>query len=170
MISDNIAGMLNMQMNLEFSAWYKYTAMSAACDTISWKGCASWFALQADEERGHAMKIYRYLLDQGRCPEFLPLPQPTNDYSNLVDLFKAALQSEQMVTRSLNELAGASAKENDYATHIFLHWFVTEQVEEEASVRDILDRLRLIDGNIQGLLLLDQELGSRVNSVGEGEK
>ena len=144
--------------------------MSAACETLSWKGCSKWFALQAEEERGHAMRIYHYLIDQDRCPEFLPVAQPKNEYSGLVELFETALQSEQTVTRSLNELAGASIKENDHATHIFLHWFVTEQVEEEASVRDVLDRLRLIDGNIQGLLLIDHELGSRAPEADDDDK
>lgn len=161
MISEEIAKLLNKQLNLEFSAWYKYTAMSAACEMLSWKGCSHWFALQAEEERGHAMRIYRYLLDQDRCPEFFELPQPKTDYSSLTELFQAALESEQTVTRSLNDLASETIKANDHATHIFLQWFVTEQVEEEASVRDVLDRLRLVDGNIQGLILIDHELGSR---------
>lgn len=99
-----------------------------------------------------------------------PLSQPNNSYGSLVELFEVALRSEQTVTRSLNDLAEASAKENDYATNIFLHWFVSGQVEEEARVRDVLDRLKLFDGNIQGLLHIDHELGSRAVAVEDGGK
>jgi ferritin len=154
--------MLNQQLNLEFQAWYKYTAMSAHCEGLGLAGCAHWFALQAEEERGHAMRIYRYILDQDKSVRLLPLAEPQAEFASVIEVFEASLASEQAVTRSLNELAGAAMAENDHATHIFLHWFVTEQVEEEASVRDVLDRLRLIEGSGHGLLLIDKELGERV--------
>lgn len=163
MISSKIADLLRQQLNKEFQAWYKYTAMSAYCESQALTGCAHWFALQAEEERGHAMRIYRYLLDQDEQITLFPLAEVKSDFSSIIEAFEAALESEQSVTKSLNELSGAAIGENDHATHVFLQWFITEQVEEEASVRDVLDRLKLVDGSGYGLLMIDKELGERPN-------
>ncbi len=161
MISEQMAEQLNNQMNIEFFASYKYLAMSAYCQSISLNGFGNWFSQQSQEESSHAMKIYAYLLDQDSQPHLLPIPEPQNTFSSIVEVFEKALESERHVTSCINELAALSMKLSDHATHIFLHWFVTEQVEEESTVRMILDQVRMVAKSGEGLLLLDRELGQR---------
>ena len=161
MISDVMAERLNQQLNEEFFAFYKYTAMSAYCSSISLNGFAHWFALQASEEQAHAMKFYNYLLEQDRNVVLLPLKQPKNNFESIVEVIELSLQSEQHVTKCINELMGLALKESDFATNAFLQWFITEQVEEEATVRDILDRVKMVKDSSEGLLHLDREVSSR---------
>jgi ferritin len=161
MISKDMERRLNEQMNLEFSSFYSYLAMEARCKSLSLTGCAYWFSLQAEEERVHAMKIYNYLLDVDATVTLLPLAQPQTEVSTMVELFELALQHEQKVTRAIKDLMKFTVQDEDYATHSFLQWFITEQVEEESSVRDIVERLKLVGNSGEGLLIIDHELGSR---------
>ena len=161
MISAKMAERLNEQLNLEFSAFYKYLSMSAYCSTLSLNGFAGWFRAQALEEQVHAMKIYDYILEQDSSVNLLPLKMPESNFKNVAEAIQMALENEKQVTKSINELVGFAVDEKDHATNIFLQWFVTEQVEEEASLRDILDNLKLAGDSGEGLLILDREMGKR---------
>ena len=160
MISEQMAKKLNEQLNIEFFAFYQYLAMSAYCQSVSLNGFAHWFSLQAEEERGHAMKIYQYLIDQDRDVKLAALGEPKNTFASVVEVMEKALAHEQHVTQSINDVVAAAHQDNDYATIAFMQWFVTEQVEEEAAVRDILESLQLVD-NKNGLFILDRELKER---------
>lgn len=169
MISKEMEKRLNEQMNLEFFSYYQYLAVTAYFDSLSLKGFARWFSMQAEEERTHAMKIYRYLLDVDASLALLPIQQPVEKFGSPLEGFEQSLAHERKVTAAINDLVGAALKENDYATHVFLQWFLTEQIEEEAIVRDIVEQLRLIKSSGDGLLLLDRELGGR-QAESEGKK
>lgn len=161
MIAKPVAEALVKQLNLEFQAFYKYLAISSFCESISLNGFAKWFAAQSEEERGHAMKIYKYLLDQDAEIKLLPLTEPKSAFANMEDAASTALENEQIVTKSINELAALSIKENDHATHSFLKWFIDEQVEEEATVRTMLDQVKMVNNSGEGLLMLDREFSAR---------
>lgn len=167
MIPAAVSGALQKQLNLEFQAFYKYLAISSYCESISLNGFARWFAAQSEEERGHAMKIYQYMLDQDAEVRLLPLVEPKSGFSSIEDAVATALENEQIVTKSINELAGLTIKESDYATHSFLKWFIDEQVEEEATVRTMLDQVKMVHNSGEGLLMLDREFGGRTGGGAE---
>lgn len=160
-ISEKMVKSLNEQMNVEFFASYKYLAISAYFESISLKGFASWFSVQSREEQMHAMKIFRYLLDRDAAIKLLPIEEPPQKFSSPVDAFQKALQGEQHVTKCIDALVGLAIDEKDNATRIFLQWFINEQVEEEALVRDILAQVEMVKDSGEGLFLLDRELGKR---------
>ncbi|HMO17663.1 MAG TPA: ferritin [Oligoflexia bacterium] len=170
MIPAQVSSALQKQLNLEFQAFYKYLAISSYCEAISLNGFAKWFSAQSEEERGHAMKIYQYLLDQDEKIKLLPLTEPRSDFSSIEDAVATALENEQIVTRSINELAGLTIKESDYATHSFLKWFIDEQVEEEATVRTMLDQVKMVKNSGEGLLMLDREFSARGPEEDAGAK
>jgi ferritin len=161
MINDTMAKRLNEHLNVEFFAFYQYLAMAAYCHSKALNGFAHWFSMQAAEEQAHAMKIYHYIIDVDREVDLLPLKKPTSSYDSILDCLEKALAHEQHVTSCINDLAGTALENKDHATMIFLQWFVTEQVEEESAVRDIVDQLRMVGDSGDGLLMLDRELSKR---------
>lgn len=161
MISKKMGERLNAHLNEEFFAFYQYLALSAYCHSRSLTGFAHWFLLQAQEEQAHAMKFYNYLLDQDCDIALLPIKQPACSFNSVLEAAEKALANEQHVTKQINDLFSFALEEKDHATHIFLHWFVTEQVEEEANFRDLIERLKLGGESGEALLLLDRELGAR---------
>lgn len=169
MIPKLVADALIAQMNLEFQAFYKYIAISSYCDSLSLTGFAKWFAAQSEEERGHAMKIYKYLLDRDVKIRLLPLTEPKTEFSSVEDAVATALENEQLVTKSINDLSNLAIKEEDNATRSFLLWFLDEQVEEEATVRTMLDQVKMVKGSGEGVLMLDREFGARTSVSPESE-
>ena len=165
MISDKMNAALNEQVNKEMYSAFLYMAMSSHSNNIGLKGIASWFMVQYHEEMFHAMKIYEYIHSQGGKISLLAIDQPPGDFDSPLDMFTKTLAHEQKVTQSINNLMDLAIEERDHATRIFLQWYVTEQVEEEENDNEIIDQLRLIDGNPQGLMMIDRELGQRANTV-----
>jgi ferritin len=165
MIPKSVADGLIKQLNLEFQAFYKYVAISSYCESLSLLGFAKWFAAQSEEERGHAMKIYKYLLDQDVKIKLLPLTEPKTDFTNVEDAVATALENEQIVTKAINDLSNLAIKEHDNATRSFLLWFIDEQVEEEATVRTMLDQVKMVKNSGEGLLMLDREFGARTSTT-----
>ncbi len=125
-----------------------------------YRGASAWFRVQAQEETGHAVKFYQYMLSQGAQPELKAIAAPPAEFGEYQNLFAEALKHEQFITKSIHELVEQAQAEKDHATGIMLQYFVTEQVEEEESVQDILADLALTDGT-RGLLMIDRELGRR---------
>lgn len=162
MISKKMANALNKHLNNEFFAAYLYLAMSAKTDSMGLKGFAKWFYAQYEEETMHAMKFYQYILDHGEDVSLLAIEQPTIDMDTVLELFEYTLDHERSVTQYINELVDLAITEKDHATNIFLQWFVTEQVEEEATVGDIIDQLKLMGESGNGIYMLDKELGQRI--------
>jgi ferritin len=162
MLSKTMAAALNEQINREFYSAYLYLSMSAYSAHIGLKGAANWFYVQYQEEMVHFDKLYHYVLDQGSPVELKAVQAPPVAFKSLMDMFAQTLQHEQFITRSINERVDLAVKEKDHASEVFLQWYVTEQVEEEANDNDVLARLRLAGQDGNGLFMVDNELATRV--------
>lgn len=157
---------LNTQVNKELYSAYLYLGMAAYFEDVNLKGFAAWMHLQAQEEVSHAMKIYNFILDRGDKVKLLAIDEPPQAWKSPLEIFQASYEHEQKVTRMIHDLVVLATKLNDYATQNFLQWFVAEQVEEEASVLEIVEKLKL-SGDASGLLFLDAELGKRKTATEE---
>jgi ferritin len=160
MISDQTAAAINAQINRELYSAYFYLGLSARAESDNLKGTAAWFRAKHAEEMAHALKMYRYLLDQEADVRLSEVAAPPADIHGVMPMFEATLAHEREVTSAINDLVDLALNQKDHATNIFLHWFVTEQIEEEATVSDILGRLRRFGDTGEGLLMIDNELGA----------
>ena len=149
------------QLDHEFGSAHLYLAMSAYCSYSDFNGAAKWMELQYEEEHLHATKIYRYLIDQGVQVKLGAIPEPPSDFGSLLDVFEHSLEHERQMTARLNELSDQALSTKDHATYNLLQWFVDEQVEEEATLASIIAKLRLVEEDGYGLLMIDNELGVR---------
>ncbi len=161
MLSKKVENALNEQINAEFFSAYLYLSMSAYLNDISLTGFANWMRAQYEEEKFHAMKMYDYVLERGGKVKLEAIAAPKHDWNDIIDVFEDVLKHEQHVTRLINDLMSLSIDEKDHATVNFLQWFVDEQVEEEATVSDILAQLKLVEGKGSGLFMLDREAAQR---------
>ena len=161
MLESRIEGALNKQINLEFSASYTYLGMALYMDAVHLSGFAGWMVAQSDEERTHARRLLRYMLDRNGNVELESVPKPKVDYSSIEDVFEASLAQEKSNTQSINSLYALANELDDYATQAHLTWFLDEQVEEEKSIIDILGRLELAGEDKTAILILDQALSER---------
>jgi len=161
MVNEKVQKSLNEQLNAELYSSYEYLAMAAYFESENLSGFARWMQLQSQEEYGHAMKFYNYLLQAGGKVNLTQIAAPKVGWKSAEEVYKETFEHEQKVTKSIYALVDLAIAEKDHATNIFLEWFVTEQVEEEASALKILDRIKLIGDNKSGLLFLDHELGQR---------
>ena len=162
MLSEKMVDALNGQINKEMYSAYLYMAMSAYSDSKGLKGFANWFNVQYKEEMEHAMKLYHYVQEQSAQVKLLAIEQPPAEFGTPLDMFEKTLAHEQFVTKSINGLMDQAISEKDHATQIFLQWFVTEQIEEEANDNEIIDKLKLAGQEGNGLFMIDKELGARV--------
>ena len=158
MLSEAMTNALNRQMMMEIGSSYSYLAISSRCEALSLPGFASWFRAQSGEEWMHAMKLFDYIQARDAVPQLEAVPAPPAGYATAADAFAATLASEQRVTQSIHELYALASAEQDFASQSFLNWFVTEQVEEENTVKSIIGWLKRIGDSGQGLFLLDREL------------
>jgi len=161
MINKKIKKELTRQLNREFYSAYLYLSMSAYCSSRDFNGAAHWFKLQYEEEHQHATRIYNYLIEQGCSISLKAIEQPPKKFGSLLDIFIASLAHEQFMTRNLNKLSNQALKCQDHASYNLLQWFVNEQVEEEANVSEIISKLKLINGDGYGTLMIDNELATR---------
>ena len=161
MMSKTMQDALNEQMNQEFYSSYLYLSMSAYCDGMNLPGLARWMRAQAQEEAKHAMKIFDHLLDRGGRVELQQVDRPPAQFSSPREVFEQAHKHEQQVTGSINRVYGLAMDERDFASRVFLDWFVGEQVEEEKTSGLLAEQLRMVGEDKPGLLMLDRELGQR---------
>lgn len=161
MFSKAVHKALNEQIQHEFYSAYIYLSMSAYCDSINLAGCAHWLRLQAQEEVAHAMKFFGFINDRGGRVTLEALDQPPAEFQSPLTVFEQALEHERKVTASIHRLYDLAVRENDYPTQVLLHWFISEQVEEEKSAGDIVELLKLSGGEGPALILLDRQLGAR---------
>ncbi len=161
MISKRMGKALIDQINKEMYSGYLYMAMSSYSDHIGLKGFAHWFMSQYQEEMGHSSKMYHYLQEQGEHVQLLAIEKPQAVFASPLEMFEKTLEHEKFVTKSINALVDLAIKENDHATNIFLQWFVTEQVEEEAHASEIIDKLKMVGEKGNGLFMIDRMLGDR---------
>lgn len=161
MITDEMKKALNLQVNAEMESAYLYLAISFKANEMGLRGVSHWFRMQYEEELEHAFRITAYLEKQMAKVELKNIAVTTQMWTDVRSMFESSLKHEKTVTEMIRRLCDRAADLKDYATHVFLQWFVTEQVEEEDSVQCILDRLSLIGDDKVTLLLLDEELGRR---------
>lgn len=162
MLNEKMVDALNKQLNKEIYSAYLYLSMSAHSTFIGLKGFANWFMVQYQEEMVHAMKIYDYINDQGVRAKLMAIAQPPTEFGSPLDMFEKTLGHEKFITKSINDLVNLAIEEKDHATNIFLQWFVTEQIEEEANDNEIISKLKLAGKEGNGLFMIDQELATRV--------
>jgi len=161
MITENLQKAIVEQLNKEFHSAYLYLGMSAYCSQEGFNGASSWFLIQYQEEVSHGMKMFKYLEDQNAQITLPEIKGVKVKYKSLLDVFKKSLAHEQTMTKNLNELSDIAMKEKDHATYNLLQWYVTEQVEEEATVSEIIDHITLVGDSGYGLYTIDKELASR---------
>jgi len=162
MISAGMTEALNNQLNAESYSAYLYLSMSSYASYTGLKGAANWFAIQAREEMTHAQKLYDYVNSQGEHAVLKTIDGPPSEFKSLLHMFEETLAHEKKVTGLINGLANLAVQERDHATGIFLQWFVSEQIEEEQSAKDIAERLKLAGENGPGLFMIDNELAARI--------
>ena len=160
-ISTKMSKMLNDQFGQELYAANLYLSMSSYFKTQNLEGFSNFFLVQSGEEHMHSMKIFKYLHDVESSLEMPAIAKPATTFKSIRHAFEVTLQKEKENSLSINELVKLSLKENDYATHTFLQWFITEQVEEEASINRILEQIIMIGSNTSALFMMDKDLGQR---------
>jgi ferritin len=160
MISNEMTSLINVQINRELFSSYFYLNLSARAEASNLKGTAAWFMAKHHEEMAHAHKIYRYLIDQDARIELTQVEAPPSDVEGAINMFSITLEHERVVTSAINDIVDHALSEKDHATNVFFQWFVTEQIEEEATVKDIMGRLRVFGDQGQALLMIDNELGN----------
>jgi ferritin len=161
MISKKIQDALNAQINLEQYSAQLYLAMSAHCERRSFRGFAHWLRIQAQEETKHALKLVDFVLDRGGHLELAAIAAPISDFGGVTQLFEKILDHEKSITGKIGSLFELSRAEKDYASEIALQWYVTEQIEEEANVGQIVDQLKAVGEQGGGIWYLDSKMGKR---------
>lgn len=168
MLTKSIQEALNQQIKLEAASSQAYLAMASWADIQpGLDGVADFFFQQSDEERVHMLKLIRFVNERGGFAMVPQLDQPMVTFQSLKRLFEEFLKHELEVSASINELVDLALKEKDYATHNFLQWYVSEQIEEEKSARELNDKLELIGEDKSGLYLFDRDI---LNSRKAGAK
>jgi ferritin len=161
MLSSAMLSALNAQINKEQYSSQLYLAMSAHLDARKFKGFAHWLRIQAEEETAHALKLADFVQERCGCLELKPVAEPPGGFDGVIQLFEQALAHERDNTTSIHALFAAARAENDYASEIALHWYVTEQVREESVILAILDHLRAVGDQGGGIWYLDHRLSKR---------
>jgi ferritin len=149
------------QIAAEFSASFSYLSMAAWCEHRKFMGAGRWLRLQSQEEHGHAMKLFDFVLARNHAVHLPALDQPRAEFGSIVDVFEAALEQEQHVSRQIDALYELAFSEKVFAAMAALQWFITEQVEEEKTVREIVAKFHMVKNDSAALLDLDRELGGR---------
>lgn len=168
MLSEKLAAALNDQLNFELYSAYFYYSMTAYFDSRELKGMATWTLTQAKEELVHVQKFFTFLSDMDGRVLLAPVAGPTTDWPSAVSAFEDGFKHEQALSVRIGKLMDLATAEGSHATVNFLRWFVTEQVEEMALFKNVVERLRMIGESGSGLFLLDMELGKR-SSLGATE-
>jgi len=161
MLGKKLQDAMNEQIKNELYSAYLYLSMSAYCEAANLPGFAHWMRVQAQEEEAHAMKFYDFIYERGGRVVLQAIDQPPIEFPSPLAVFEQTLEHEQKVTGMIHDLYALAVEEKDYASQIFLQWFVTEQVEEEASASQILEILKMIGDKGHALIMLDRQLGRR---------
>ena len=162
MISKKMRKAINDQINAELHSAYLYLSMASYFKSLNLDGFAQWMTVQTQEEIAHAMKFFNFVLDRGGKALLAPIAGPDTEWDSPLAAFEAAYKHEQYITSRINDLVTLARQEGDNAAEIMLQWYVTEQVEEEASADGVVQKLRMMAGAPGGMFMLDRELGARV--------
>ena len=161
MVEPEMQDALNKQFNWEQTASQDYLAMAAWFEGLSLRGFAKFMRKQSDEEREHAMRFFKHINDRGGQVEVGSITKPRSDFGSPNDVFQAAYTREQSNTKSIHSLYGLAQERKDYPTQTMLHWFIDEQVEEEAWCEEALHLLEMVGDNKSALLMLDKRYGAQ---------
>ena len=161
MLKKSVEDAINAQVNAEFWSAYLYLSMSMNFAAQGRNGISYWFKVQFQEEQAHAEIFMNYLNSRGARVVLHPIAAVEIDWATPLDAFKATLAHEQIVTAFINDIYALAESEKDYATREMLNWFISEQVEEEESAQELIDKFTLIGDNGMGIYMLDQELAAR---------
>ncbi len=156
-----VAQLLNDQINKELYSAYLYMSFANYYEEVGLKGYANWYMIQTKEERDHALIFRNYLLENDEKVRLAAIAEPDMTFSNNLEPLEAALEHEEYITASINEIYAAAVEVNDYRTVNFLKWFVEEQGEEEANARDMVADMKLYGSDQGSLFSLDREAMSR---------
>lgn len=160
-MKDAVRDAINEQIKHEQYSAHLYLSMAGSLEVANLSGFAHWMRQQSEEEREHAMKFFDFLLDRGEHVELQAIDQPPHTFRSPLDTFELALEHEKDITSHIHDLYEIAVEEKDYPAQVLLNWFVSEQVEEEKSATEIVERLRMAGEDSAALLLLDGNLQSR---------
>jgi len=161
MLNKKLMDEMNLQIKYELYSAYLYLSMSAYCETLNLAGFAHWMKNQAQEEMEHALKFFEYINDQGGKVVLQAIEQPTTDFTSPTAIFETTLEHEKFVTSRIHGLYALAMQEKDYASEVFLQWFIKEQVEEEKNASQILETLKMVGDKGNGLMMVDRQLAAR---------
>jgi ferritin len=161
MIDEKMQRALNEQLNYELFSSYLYLSMSSYFDSKNLLGFANWMRVQAQEELAHVMKFFDYVKNRGGRVLLSGVDGPQTEWDSPLAIFEQALEHEVSVSSRINKLVDLSLELSDHATNAFLQWFVSEQVEEEASVDEVVQKLKMVGGEGYALFMIDRELATR---------
>ena len=156
---------INEQIHAEFFSFYLYLSVSAYFSAQRLDGFAHWMKIQAQEELAHAMKLFDYLNERGGSVQLAAMEAPQREWASPADAVEAVLNHERHISARINELVNLAGSVKDHATTVVLHWYVNEQVEEEATAETLFHQVRMMEGSPHGLLMLDRELAGRTLSA-----
>ena len=160
MLTAEMTGRLNDQLNLEFFSANLYLQMSAWCSDKGFEGAASFLKMHSREEMQHMQRLFDYLSDTGGMPVLGTIAAPPVSFTSLNEILQQALEHEQLITSKINELAHAAMTSQDYSTFNFLQWYVAEQHEEEKLFKSVIDKLTLAGKRSERLYFIDKELAT----------
>jgi ferritin len=158
MLSKKIEEALNKQVTIEAESSQVYLAMASYAENLGFEGVSQFMYAHSDEERQHMLKLIKFINERGGHAKVSQLSAPPTEFGSFKDMFKNLFEHEVMVSNSINDLVDVSLQEKDYATHNFLQWYVSEQIEEEALARNILDKISLIGDDKSGFYLFDNDI------------
>ncbi|KAB1159662.1 ferritin [Tenacibaculum aiptasiae] len=158
MLSKKIEKALNEQIKIEAESSQVYLSMACWAEIQGFEGVAQFMYAHSDEERMHMLKLVKFVNERGGHAHVSELAAPPTEFGSFKDMFQTLFDHEVMVSKSINDLVHITLEERDYATHNFLQWYVSEQIEEEALARTILDKINLIGDDKGGLYLFDNDV------------
>src|SRR6478752_3358592 len=158
MLSKSIESALNKQIRIEAESSQIYLSMACWAEVHGLAGVSQFMYAQSDEERVHMLKLIKYVNERGGHAQITDLKAPRTTYATFKEMFEELYKHEVFVSQSINDLVHITFQERDYATHNFLQWYVSEQIEEEASAKSILDKINLIGDDKGGLYLFDRDV------------
>lgn len=161
MLNQTVQDAINRQINMEFQSSYNYLGMASYCALNNFPGCAAWLLLQSQEENAHAMRLRQFMMDRNCAIELQPIDEASVEFKSIPHVFKASLKQEKAVSASINDLYELAHENKAFAALVELQWFITEQVEEEKTVRDIVAKMNMVKDDPSALIDLDRELGER---------
>ncbi len=170
MLSPKIEKALNEQVLLEAESSQIYLAMASWAEVEGYSGIAAFLYKHSDEERMHMLKLVKFINERGGHGIIPQLKAPSAKYKGVKELFQQVHDHEILVSKEINRLVDICLKEKDYTTHNFLQWYVSEQIEEEALARQIMDKLKLIGGDKSGLYMFDRDVAMMGAPAGGGGK